>query len=173
MSDLVDDLLAFARIGGVEAHLAPTDLEQLTHEIVKELETETKDRQIVWQIKPLPTMECDRGLIKQVVANLIDNAVKFTRGRSPARIEIGVLPNESLDREVVFYVKDNGIGFDPAKANALFEAFHRLHTQQEFEGSGIGLANVKRIVQRHGGRVWAEGEAGKGATFYFSLPRHK
>jgi len=121
----------------------------------------------------LPTIDCDRELMKQVAENLIGNAVKFTRGRTPARIEIGVLPKNDGSEEVVFYVKDNGAGFDGSRASKLFNAFQRLHSEKEFEGTGIGLANVQRIIQKHGGRVWAEGEVDKGATFYFSLPRYK
>jgi signal transduction histidine kinase len=104
---------------------------------------------------------------------LIGNAVKFTRGRTPARIEIGVLPKNDGNEEVVFYVKDNGAGFEQDSAKLLFKAFHRLHSEREYEGTGIGLANVQRIIHKHGGKVWAEGELDNGATFYFSLPRSK
>jgi signal transduction histidine kinase len=124
-----------------------------------------------WEIQPLPKVDCDRGLMKQVFANLLGNAAKFTRGRKPAVIQIGTLPEKPEDHEVVVFVKDNGAGFDHNRANALFEPFRRLHRYSEFEGSGIGLANVKRIILKHGGRVWAEGEINSGATFYFSLPR--
>jgi light-regulated signal transduction histidine kinase (bacteriophytochrome) len=151
--------------------VAPVNLEQLVNEVVRDVQLETKGRDIVWQIDSLPEMWGDRSLLRQAIANLVDNAVKFTRGRTPARIHIGVLPARPEDKEVVFYVKDNGSGFDMAHASALFEPFQRLHSQEEFEGTGIGLANVQRIIQRHGGRIWAEGEAGKGATFYFALPR--
>ncbi|MDB6064033.1 MAG: Histidine kinase [Pedosphaera sp.] len=171
MSELIEALLAYAQVGSAKMHLAPVKLEALAREVVREVEVETRGREIVWEIHPMPEVQCDRGLIKQVLANLVDNAIKFTRGRKPARIEIGVLPEKSGDEETVFYVKDNGAGFEMNYAGTLFETFHRLHHQVEYEGSGIGLANVKRIVLRHGGRVWAEGEVDKGATFYFSLPK--
>jgi len=169
MSELIDALLALARIGQAQLRLAPVKLDELVREMIAEVSPETQGREIVWEIQPLPEMQCDRALIKQVVANLIDNAIKFTRRRAPARIEIGVLPRKPGDEEVVFYVRDNGAGFDMSFADKLFETFHRLHRYDQYEGSGIGLANVRRIVQKHGGRVWAEGEVEKGATFYFSL----
>jgi signal transduction histidine kinase len=116
-------------------------------------------------------VEGDEVLLERVMANLVGNAVKFTRKRTPARIEIGVLPEETHAGEVVFYVKDNGAGFDMDSVGSLFKTFRRLHDQQEYEGSGIGLANVSRIIKKHGGRIWAESEVDKGATFYFSLHR--
>lgn len=171
MSELIEAFLAFARIGHAKIQLAPVNLEEVVWEVIRNVQLEKHKREILWEVHPLPVVECDRGLLKQAIANLIDNAVKFTRGRAPARIEIGVLPEKTEDREWVFYVKDNGAGFEMKYAGELFETFHRLHRQEDFEGSGIGLANVKRIIQKHGGRVWAEAEVGKGATFYFSLPR--
>ncbi len=171
MGELIEALLTFARIGRTQAHPAPVNLDEVVREVIKDVEVETKGRIIRWKIHPLPETQCDRDLIKQVAANLVDNAVKFTRGREPARIEIGALPDKPEDKETVFYVKDNGVGFETNDASGLFEAFHRLHRQEDFEGSGIGLASVKRIVQKHGGRVWAKGEPDKGATFYFSLAR--
>lgn len=171
MGELIEALLTFARIGRTQVHPTPVKLDEVVREVVKDVEVETKGREIRWEIHPLPETRCDRGLIKQVAANLVDNAVKFTRGREPARIEIGALAGKAEDKETVFYVKDNGAGFEMNDASTLFEAFHRLHRQEEFEGSGIGLASVKRIIQKHGGRVWAEGEPDKGATFYFSLAR--
>jgi signal transduction histidine kinase len=171
MSELIEALLAFSRVGGGEMHLARVDLNQLVNEVVHGVQLETKEREIIWEIESLPEVWCDRGLVRLVVANLIDNAVKFTRGRTPARIAMGVMPGKPEDKEVVFHVRDNGSGFDMKYAGDLFTAFKRLHTQEEFEGSGIGLANVQRIIHRHGGRVWAEGEVNKGATFYFSLPK--
>jgi light-regulated signal transduction histidine kinase (bacteriophytochrome) len=125
-----------------------------------------------WEISPLPDVECDRNLIKAVLQNLLGNAVKFTRGRKPAVVEIGPWPEKSDSDEMVFFVKDNGAGFDQNQASSLFATFRRLHRYADFEGSGIGLATVKRIIQKHGGRVWAEGAVNQGATFYFSLIGH-
>jgi light-regulated signal transduction histidine kinase (bacteriophytochrome) len=126
-----------------------------------------RDRQIVWQIAPLPSVVGDRAMIKQVLANLIGNAVKYTQMRVPARIEIGCAGEE--DGRMIVFVRDNGAGFDPQYAHKLFGVFQRLHRAEEFDGSGIGLATVKRITIRHGGRVWAEGAVDQGATFYFTL----
>jgi light-regulated signal transduction histidine kinase (bacteriophytochrome) len=128
------------------------------------------NRNIDWRLASLPDVACDRSLIRQVWVNLISNAVKYT-GRQPHPvIEIFSAPDAGRDGEVVFVVKDNGVGFDARYADKLFGVFQRLHSSTEFEGTGIGLANVHRIVARHGGRAWADGEAGVGATFYFSLP---
>jgi signal transduction histidine kinase len=170
MNKLIEALLSFARIGYKQLHLQPVHLESLIRAIVAGMSLETKDREILWEIRPLPEVECDRELINQVLVNLIDNAVKFTRGRSPARIEIGALPEKPPGEEVIFYVKDNGAGFNNNQAGTLFKTFRRLHTAREYEGTGIGLANVQRVIQKHGGRVWAEGEVDKGATIYFTLP---
>jgi light-regulated signal transduction histidine kinase (bacteriophytochrome) len=168
---LIEALLSFSRIGHHHLKFQPVNLQKLVQGIVASLRPELRGRQIVWEIHPLPEIECDRELIHQVVANLIDNAVKFTRGRALARIEIGFLEEEEQPGRVVFYVKDNGAGFEMSQAGMLFKTFHRLHTEQEYEGTGIGLANVQRIVAKHGGSVWAEGKVHKGATFYFLLPR--
>ncbi|GEM_PF-4140216 len=170
MSELIEALLAFARIGHARLRYAPVKMDDLVQEVISEIGNGSRQRDIEWIVHPLPDVECDRGLIKQVFANLIDNAVKFTRGRAPARIEIGTLPDRPEDNEVTFYVKDNGAGFDQDLAGRLFGTFQRLHSETDYEGTGIGLANVKRIVERHNGRVWAEGKPGEGATFYFSLP---
>jgi signal transduction histidine kinase len=169
MGELIDGLLAFAKIGNAELKIEPVNMELLTKEVVRITKFETQGREIVWEIHSLPVVSGDKVLLKQVIANLVGNAVKFTRKRTLARIEIGVLPQEADGGEVVFYVKDNGAGFDMNFAGALFKTFHRLHSQQEYEGSGIGLANVSRIIRKHGGRIWAESEVDKGATFYFSL----
>jgi signal transduction histidine kinase len=171
MNHLIEDLLGFAQIGHREVRFEPVELEKVVTGVIAGAKLEHPEREIVWEVHALPTIDCDRELIRQVLENLIGNAVKFTRGRTPARIEIGVLPKNDGNEEVVFYVKDNGAGFDPSGAGKLFKTFQRLHSEKEFEGTGIGLANVQRIIQKHGGRVWAEGEVDKGATFYVSLPR--
>jgi signal transduction histidine kinase len=171
MSELIEALLALAQVGRVKLQLSQVDLKELVREVINDLHLEAEGREVDWQVQLLPKLDCDRGLMKQVFANLLGNAAKFTRGRKPAVIKIGLLPEKPGDREVVVFVKDNGAGFDKNRANTLFEPFRRLHRYSEFEGSGIGLANVKRIILRHGGRVWAEGEVNSGATFYFSLPR--
>ena len=173
MNNLIEDLLGFARIGHREMRFEAVDMERVVKGVIAGAKLENPQREILWDVHPLPTIDCDRELIKQVVENLVGNAVKFTRGRTPARIEIGVLPKNDGNEEVAFYVKDNGAGFEASGAGKLFKAFQRLHSEKEFEGTGIGLANVQRIIQKHGGKVWAEGEVDKGAAFYFSLPRRK
>ena len=168
-SQLIDALLGFAKIGNAQLKLEPVNIEELTRKVVRIAKLETQDREILWEIHPLPVVNGDKVLLEQVLANLVGNAVKFTRKRNPARIEIGVLPKETEAGEVVFYVKDNGAGFDMDHTGGLFKTFHRLHSQQEYPGSGIGLAIVSRIIAKHGGRVWAQSEVDKGATFCFSL----
>jgi light-regulated signal transduction histidine kinase (bacteriophytochrome) len=168
MGTLIDDLLAFSRIGRAETKKTRVSLEQLVREVVAELEQETKDRDIVWKIASLPACYGDRSMMRLVVGNLVANAVKFTRGRAPAEIEIGCVDGKN---EIELFVKDNGAGFDMRYVNKLFGVFQRLHRSEEFEGTGIGLATVQRIVHRHGGKVWAEGAVDQGATFHFSLPK--
>jgi len=131
---------------------------------------DVQGRKIQWKIGPLPLVECDQGLIKQVFVNLIGNAVKYTRMRESTVIEIGQTEQGDIP---AFHVRDNGAGFDMKQAPKLFSPFQRLHRQEEFEGTGVGLATVRRIVQRHGGRIWAEAELDKGATFYFTLGPRK
>lgn len=168
MGELIDDLLAFSRIGRSELQKRPVDLGKLVEVAREDLREETAGRDIDWVIHPLPVVRVDRSLLRQALVNLISNAVKFTLPRDQARIEIGC---SRLDpRETVFFVRDNGVGFDPRYAGKLFGVFQRLHGPGEFEGTGIGLANVHQIVRRHGGRVWAEGKPGEGATFYFTIP---
>lgn len=169
MGQLIDDLLIFSRMGRVEMHKIRVDLSIIIQEIMTELELEIKDRDINWKINPLPIVDGDPSLLHQVMLNLISNAAKFTRNRKKARIEIG---SRSTNNETIIFIKDNGTGFDMKYADKLFGVFQRLHHKDEFEGTGIGLANVRRIIHRHNGRVWAEGKTNKGATFYFSLPKH-
>ena len=167
MGELIDDLLSFSRTGRAQMHREPIPLGPLVDECRRELEPETRGREIEWRIGELPEVEADRALLRQVLANLLGNAVKYSRKQAVARIEVSA---RREGEEIVVGVRDNGAGFDMKYADKLFGVFQRLHTEAEFEGTGIGLANVHRIVVRHGGRVWAEGEVGKGAAFYFSLP---
>lgn len=169
MARLIDDLLVFARMGRVEMRYTGVDLNTVLDDAIHALREEIQGREILWKRTRLPTVHCDLSLIRQVFINLLSNAVKYTRPRSTAEIEIGTA-SETGD-EVVIFVRDNGVGFDMEYASKLFGVFQRLHRVEEFEGTGIGLANVRRIVQRHGGRTWAEGQVEKGATFYFSLTK--
>jgi light-regulated signal transduction histidine kinase (bacteriophytochrome) len=166
MSRLIDDLLNLARIGRQDMRRKTTDLNLVVEGAIKDLETEGAGRQIDWQVKSLPTVDCDSGLIKIVFANLLSNAVKYTRGREPAVIEVGTGLRDGVS---TIYVRDNGVGFNSKYADKLFGVFQRLHRKEEFEGTGIGLATVQRIVRRHGGTIWAEAEFGKGAAFYFTM----
>jgi light-regulated signal transduction histidine kinase (bacteriophytochrome) len=168
MEDLIDDLLAFSRIGRAELRKTDVDLDALVRETLGDFRLETRGRNIVWKIRPLPTVHADRALLRIVLVNLMSNAVKFTGVRAEARIEIGCAPGAG--GETVVFIRDNGAGFDPKYIAKLFCVFQRLHTEAEFEGTGIGLANVQRIIHRHGGRAWAEGAVDGGATFYFSIP---
>lgn len=168
MSRLIADLLAFSRTSRAELHRGKVNLQELVESVVAELQPEIADRKIIWKQGTLPEVMADPSLLRQVVSNLLLNAVKYTRPRDPAEIETGCLPDA---KEAVVFVRDNGVGFDMSFADKLFGVFQRLHTDQEFEGTGVGLANVRRIIARHGGRTWAESRLGEGATFYFSLPR--
>jgi signal transduction histidine kinase len=168
MGRLIDGLLTFSRLGRMEMSRDPVDLNQLVEEALQELQSEIEGREIVWRIGELPAVEGNRETLRAALINLLANAVKFTRPRRPALIEVGC--QEARNGEAVCYVRDNGVGFDMRYAGKLFGVFQRLHRVKDFEGTGIGLANVQRIILRHGGRVWANGEVGQGATFYFSLP---
>jgi len=169
MGLLIDDLLAFSRIGRAEAQNTLVSLEQVLREVLREVERDTDGRDIAWTVGELPTVHGDRAMLRIALANLVANAAKFTRTRPRAEIEIG--SQNGKPDEVVVFVKDNGVGFDMKYVGKLFGVFQRLHRPETFEGTGIGLATVQRIVTRHGGRVWAEGAVEGGATFYFSMPK--
>jgi light-regulated signal transduction histidine kinase (bacteriophytochrome) len=169
MGALIDDLLTFSRMGRHEMARMPVDLGRLLQEVLQEFEPEMRGRAIRWQIAELPVVSGDRAMLRVVLANLISNALKFTRPREQVAIEVGCLAERG--QETTVFVRDNGVGFDMNYADNLFGVFQRLHRADEFEGTGIGLANVRRIITRHGGRTWAEGKVDQGATFYFSLPQ--
>jgi PAS domain S-box-containing protein len=166
MSQLVDDLLNLARVGRQELKRQPTPLETLAQPVIQELQREAGDRSVDWRVRPLPTVDCDPGLIKQVFVNLLSNALKYTRPRKQAIIEVGALELNGVD---AIYVRDNGVGFNMRYADKLFGVFQRLHRAEDFEGTGVGLATVDRIIRKHGGCAWAEGAVDKGAVFYFTL----
>ncbi len=169
MGHLIDDLLAFSRMGRQEYSENVVSTDEIVNETVRAISAETDTQHINWSIGPLPQVFGDPSMLSRVFTNLIQNAVKYSRDKNPAYIEIGV---EHDDGEfVTFFVRDNGAGFEMAYVHKLFGVFQRLHRQDEFEGTGIGLAIVRRIVNRHGGKTWAEGEVGKGATFFFSLKK--
>jgi PAS domain S-box-containing protein len=168
MSLLIDDMQSFSSAGRLPMAPAVIDMAELVQEAMGELKSATAGRDIVLEVKSLPSVFADRPLMLRVMVNLLANAIKFSRSRATAQIEVGA---GTGDGETVIYVKDNGVGFDMQYADMLFGVFQRLHGVEEFEGAGIGLAIVKRIITRHGGRVWAEGKVNEGATIYFSLPQ--
>lgn len=167
MGRLIDDLLAFSRTARAELKRRHVPLGDLVRAVIQDLRQDAQGRQIDWSIGELPHVEADPALLRQVLLNLLSNALKYTRTRPVARIEIGC--RQSGPEQIIF-VRDNGVGFDTRYAHKLFGVFQRLHRAADFEGTGVGLANVRRIIARHGGRTWAEGELNQGATFYFSLP---
>lgn len=167
MGKLIDDLLAFSRLGRLEINMTRLDMEGLVNDIWMELQIINPDRRIDFKVDKVPASKGDRTLIKQVYSNLLSNAVKYTKNRDKARIETGGYKREN---ENVYYVKDNGVGFDMDYYDKLFGVFQRLHSADEYEGTGVGLAIVQRIIHRHGGSVWAEGQVEEGAAFYFTLP---
>jgi light-regulated signal transduction histidine kinase (bacteriophytochrome) len=166
MGNLIDDLLAFSRIGRAETQKTTVNLEQLLKEALSDIRQDTEGRNIVWRIGALPAVYGDRSMLRLALVNLLSNAVKFTRTRAQAEIEIGA--TDGKGNEVVVFIRDNGVGFNMKYVHKLFGVFQRLHRQEAFEGTGIGLATVQRIINRHGGRVWAEGLKDQGAVFYFS-----
>jgi light-regulated signal transduction histidine kinase (bacteriophytochrome) len=164
----VDDLLAFSRMGRTDMRYARFSMQELVEEVQRDVGPECEGRTICWSMDALPEVSGDPAMLRLVLRNLMANAVKYTRPRDEAQIGIGYREQAG---EIAFWVRDNGVGFDMRYVNKLFGVFQRLHSAEEFEGTGIGLANVRRIVQRHGGRTWAEGTVDGGATFYFTLPK--
>lgn len=169
MGNLIDDLLSFSRIGRAETRKTLVSMDQLAKEALAEVQRETEGRKITWKIGALPNLYGDRSMFRVVLVNLLSNAVKFTGTRAQAEIEIAAAGGN--DNETIVFVRDNGVGFDMKYVHKLFGVFQRLHQSSAFEGTGIGLATVQRVIHRHGGRVWAEGAVDKGATFYFSTPK--
>lgn len=168
MNTLIDAMLDLSRTSRLPLRLRPVDLGELVGSVRLELEPDVLDREVEWHIQPLPLVSGDHDTLRQVMMNLLDNALKYTRTREVARLEVWA---EERPQEWVIWVQDNGVGFDPRYSDKLFGVFQRLHRAEEFKGTGVGLANVRRIVARHGGRVFAEGQPGGGATFSFTLPR--
>lgn len=170
MDQLIKDLLEFSRMSTAEIRKVPVRLPDLVRSVILSFQEELQGRAVRWEIEPLPIVQADPGLLRLVFVNLLSNALKYTRLRAEAVIRVG--SSSSSDERVIF-IHDNGVGFDMEYSSKLFGVFKRLHSKEQFEGTGIGLANVRRIIERHGGRTWAEGKTGAGATFYFALPREK
>jgi light-regulated signal transduction histidine kinase (bacteriophytochrome) len=169
MGSLIDDLLAFSRTARAELHKTRISLDDQVSSLIRDAQREVGDRKVKWQVSPLPEVDADPALLRQVLVNLISNALKYTRTRPIAEISIR---SEESEAEYTIQVKDNGVGFDPRYAHKLFAVFQRLHRAADFEGTGVGLANVRRIIARHGGRTLAEGQIDQGATFSFTLPKN-
>ena len=167
MGQLIDDLLTFSRLSRKKFELQEINMAELVNEVLKELNEFNEDRKLDISVRELPNVKGDRTLMRQVIVNLLSNSIKFTKSRDTAVIEVGGFAEDNLNS---YYVKDNGVGFDMKYVDKAFEVFQRLHSSKEFEGTGVGLAIVHKIIQRHGGEIWAGGEVDKGATFYFSLP---
>lgn len=166
MDQLIEDLLRFCRYGRQPLHKGAVRLEPIVRTVIGDLESGAAWRAVEWRVGALPQVDGDASLLQQVYTNLLSNAFKFTRERNPAVIEVGC---RELDGATVLFVRDNGAGFDMQYAAKLFGVFQRLHSASEFEGTGVGLSIVQRIIQRHGGRIWAASEPGQGATFFFTL----
>lgn len=166
MGILVDELLNLSRVGRHALSLQATPLKSLVDDIVPVLQSECEGREVEWNIGELPRVNCDSALIRQVFQNLLSNVLKYSRTRPHAVIEVG---NVQIEGKPAIFVRDNGVGFNMKYADKLFGVFQRLHRADEFEGTGIGLATVQRIIHKHGGRIWADAELDRGATFYFTL----
>ena len=166
MGRLVDDLLSLAQLGRQDVHTRTTPLEAIVTDALNEVRADWGDRNIQWAIGGLPTVECDPGLMKIVFTNLLSNAIKYTRPREVAIIEVA---STGSNGRCTIFVRDNGVGFNMKYADKLFGVFQRLHRADQFEGSGVGLATVQRIIHKHGGEIWAESEPNQGATFSFTL----
>jgi signal transduction histidine kinase len=169
MDGLINALLAFSRFGQQALKLEAVDVERLCRDVFRDLTLDSAGRRVDLRLQSLPPMRGDRMLLRQALGNLISNALKFTRARDPAIIEIGCVGGRS-DPAPVYFVRDNGVGFDMRNAGRLFGVFQRLHHAHEFEGTGVGLATARRIIERHGGRIWAEAAPDSGATFFFTVP---
>ena len=168
MRELIDDLLNFFNLGGKGMEFLPVDMGKVAREVCEEIRTVHPDRSIRLDLKELPAAYGDEVMLREVFSNLLENAVKFSKPQTATFIEIG---GRTEAEATIYYVKDNGIGFPPEQADKVFRPFERLHSSDEFEGTGIGLAIVQRIAQRHGGRVWAESKPGGGSVFYFSIAK--
>jgi light-regulated signal transduction histidine kinase (bacteriophytochrome) len=167
--ELIDDLLEFSRLGRQGLQHEAVDMKAIVQEVVEDLQALQLDRRIEWRVQDLPRAWGDRRLLRIVWNNLLSNALKYTQYRAEAIIEVGYRPDGDRASSIIYFVKDNGVGFDMKYAHKLFGVFQRLHRKEEYEGTGVGLAIVQRIVHRHGGRVWAESAPDAGAAFYFSL----
>jgi light-regulated signal transduction histidine kinase (bacteriophytochrome) len=170
MAQLIDDMLRLSRITRADMTLGNVNLSEIAQSISTKIKSNFPKRKIKFIITPGLTVKADKNLLSIVLENLFENAAKFTGKMPQARIEFGIAEK---DGQAAYFVRDNGVGFDMTYANKLFKPFQRLHTVAEFPGTGVGLASVQRIIQRHGGQVWAEGKVGEGATFYFTLEENK
>jgi two-component system, chemotaxis family, sensor kinase Cph1 len=169
MRQLIDHLLVFSRLGEQSLAREKVDLAQLWRDAYESLSEQRHERKIEFRVETLPAVDADPLLLRQVCENLLSNALKYTHGRNPAVIEVGST-RKDVEGSNVHFIRDNGVGFDSQRAANLFGMFQRMHRANEFEGHGVGLASAKRIVERHGGRIWAEAAPGKGAAFYLTLP---